>query len=169
MGAATPENPFSGTQIEPKCRMEIVLVRKSFRGTSGPETVWLGDLPIAVVKATATYYVHADYQNTPRQIDNASGQAVWTWEPVTFGANAPNTDPLNTGTSFDYKVRFPGQVADTEPELRYNYFRDYNPTLGRYVQSDPIGLIGGIDTYGYVRNTPVSSYHPMTGLGYVPS
>lgn len=114
-------------------------------------------MPIAVVKASATYYIHADYLNTPRQIDNASGQAVWTWEPVTFGANAPNTDPLNTGTSFDYKLRFPGQIADTEPGLRYNYLRDYNPSLGRYVQSDPIGLIGGVNTYVYVSDNPISS------------
>lgn len=126
-------------------------------GTNGPETVWLGDMPIAVVKTSATYYIHADYLNTPRQIDNASGQAVWTWEPVTFGANAPNADPLNTGTSFDYKLRFPGQIADTEPGLRYNYMRDYNPTLGRYVQSDPIGLIGGVNTYVYVGENPISS------------
>jgi RHS repeat-associated protein len=130
-------------------------------GTIGTETVWLWGMPVAVVKPTATYFVHADYLNTPRQIDNASRQAVWTWEPVAFGANAPNTDPLNTGTAFDYKLRFPGQIADAEPGLRYNYYRDYDPSLGRYVQSDPMGLLAGVNTFAYVDENPVSEEDPL--------
>ncbi|MWK59987.1 RHS repeat protein, partial [Pseudomonas otitidis] len=52
-------------------------------------------------------------------------------------------------------LRFPGQVADAHSGLYYNYFRDYDPETGRYVESDPIGLGGGLNTYGYVQGNPV--------------
>ncbi|HEY6619989.1 MAG TPA: hypothetical protein VIY68_10615 [Steroidobacteraceae bacterium] len=83
------------------------------------ETVWLGDTPVAIVKPANTFYVHSDYLNTPRQISNANRDPVWAWEPQNFGANAPNTDPTNSGPNFSCILRFPGQFADQEPGLRY--------------------------------------------------
>jgi RHS repeat-associated protein len=109
------------------------------------------------------YYVYSDQINAAREITNAAGAVVWradTTEP--FGANLPNENVAGQGR-FIYNQRFPGQYFDAETGLHYNYYRDYDPQSGRYVESDPIGLDGGINTYGYVDANPVSLVDP-TGL-----
>ncbi|MBF0523956.1 MAG: RHS repeat-associated core domain-containing protein [Deltaproteobacteria bacterium] len=113
------------------------------------ETVWLGDLPVAVLKPGAQYYVNPDHLGSPKSIIDSTGATVWKWDRDPFGNGAP------TGT-LTYNLRFPGQYFDSETGLYYNMARDYNPGLGRYVQSDPIGLRGGINTYTYVMNDPVN-------------
>ena len=59
-------------------------------------------------------------------------------------------------------LRFPGQYYDAETGLSYNYFPDYDGKTGRYIQSNPIGLAGGINTYGYVGGNPLV-YSDPTG------
>ncbi|WP_343997013.1 RHS repeat-associated core domain-containing protein, partial [Ideonella azotifigens] len=72
-----------------------------------------------------------------------------------FGNSAPNENPSALG-AFTLNLRFPGQTFDKETGLFYNLNRDYRATSGRYVESDPIGLAGGINTYAYVENDPIN-------------
>jgi RHS repeat-associated protein len=60
-----------------------------------------------------------------------------------------------------YNLRFPGQYYMAETGLNQNSFRDYDPQIGRYIESDLIGLDGGINTYAYAAANPVSHYDPM--------
>lgn len=130
------------------------------------ETVWLGNLPVAVLTGTgvsaATYYVNPDNLASPHIITDSTGNQAWTWDHFAFGDNAPNQNPSGLGL-FNYNARFPGQYADAESGLNYNMARDYNPILGRFIQSDPIGLNAGVNTYGYVLGNPISLTDP-TGL-----
>jgi RHS repeat-associated protein len=135
------------------------------------ETVWLEDLPVATLRPTGAqgnptpinlYYVHADHLGSPRAVTRPSDNALmWQWDNLDpFGANAANSNPAGQGT-FTFNLRFPGQYYDAEVGTSYNYFRDYDPMIGRYVESDPIGLTGGINTYAYATNGPLLASDPF--------
>jgi RHS repeat-associated protein len=91
------------------------------------------------------YFIHPDHLNTPRSITDQNGNEVWRWDNTeAFGSNPPNEDPGNTGNIFTCNLRAAGQYFDKETGLSYNYFRDFDPNLGRYIQSDPIGILGAL-------------------------
>jgi RHS repeat-associated protein len=96
-------------------------------------------------------------------IDPDRNVAVWNWSLANeaFGDSAPNEDPDADGIGFVFGMRMPGQRWDSATGMSYNYFRDYDPSTGRYVQSDPIGLYGGISTYGYVVGNPLRYTDPF--------
>jgi RHS repeat-associated protein len=107
------------------------------------------------------YYIHADHLSSPRQITDAAGNLVWQWDNSDpFGNNVPNENPNGAG-QFNFNLRFPGQYADKETNTYYNVMRDYDPSTGRYIQSDPIGLDGGINTYTYALNDPTYWTDPL--------
>jgi RHS repeat-associated protein len=124
--------------------------------TSAPQTVSIA----ASAPATKVFYIFSDQVNTAREITDTAGVKVWQADPDPFGANLPDENPAGQGR-FVYNQRFPGQYFDRETGLHYNYHRDYDPQTGRYIQSDPIGLRGGINTYGYVSGNPVMKYDPL--------
>ncbi|MGF6348361.1 RHS repeat-associated protein [Variovorax sp. W2I14] len=133
-----------------------------------------GPMPIAAVIDGATYAVHSDHLNTPRKLTNASGQAVWQWSYSAFGEDKPTVaknrfanlevtpNPGTTGISeVKFNLRYPGQYADEESGLFYNYFRSYDARTGRYSQPDPIGLGGGWNRFGYVGANPLRYSDPL--------
>ena len=109
-----------------------------------------------------TYNIYTDHLNMPREIRDYANQQRWLWYPEqaeAFGANLPDENPASVGT-FEYNLRFPGQIYHPISQSTYNYYRDYDPRTGRYIESDPIGLAGGINTYAYVGGNPLGAVDP---------
>ncbi|WP_137818657.1 RHS repeat-associated core domain-containing protein [Pseudomonas sp. 2FG] len=130
--------------------------------------IWLEGMPLAsyelkyatdgvTVLYTRQYYLHSDHLNTPRLATDPDQQLLWYWNSDAFGAGAA------TNNLIVINLRFPGQYYDQESGLHYNYFRDYDPQTGRYVESDPVGLGGGLNTFGYVLGNPIN-YADFLGL-----
>ncbi|WP_445147248.1 RHS repeat-associated core domain-containing protein [Dyella sp. Tek66A03] len=128
-------------------------------GTSTRDYVWLDNLPVAVVDTQGTIstvnYVYADGLNTPRAVANSTGVAQWQFA---YQSNPLGEQQPTSATGYSLNLRFPGQYYDAESGLAYNVNRDFEAATGRYVQSDPIGLGGGMSTYGYVGGGPLDSY-----------
>jgi RHS repeat-associated protein len=122
------------------------------------EHITLEGLPLALVDASispaALHAVHVDHLATPIAMTDPAGGVSWQGLRQPYGATAIGAV---TATNDN---RFPGQRLESETGLHYNYFRDYDPSTGRYVQSDPIGLAGGLNTYGYVLANPVNLIDP---------
>lgn len=140
-------------------------------GNPRQELFWLGDTPIAVrgtmpcmtggsCTETATAYIRTDHLNTPRELTrvNASNQhvSIWKWDSLPFGETEPNGNPSSLGV-MTFNHRSPGQYRDGETGLFQNWNREYEARLGRYVESDPLGLQAGPNTFGYVSANPLRS------------
>ena len=102
-------------------------------------------------------YIHTDHLNTPRLGTNDTQTLVWQYQSQAFGQGQADKDPDKNGINVNIRLRFPGQYRDGESGLYYNYFRYYDPTTGRYITSDPIGLRGGLNSYGYVGGNPLGA------------
>ena len=154
--------------------------QKTYSSTGKPSKaqywVWLDGQPIAgieleytgkgAVSKTSQYYLHSDHLNTPRMATNQNQALLWSWNSDAFGTGSVNEDAHGNKPSLDMPLRFPGQIYDAHTAMNYNYFRDYDPNTGRYIQSDPIGLKGGINTYNYVGGNPLSRTDPL-GLDWI--
>jgi RHS repeat-associated protein len=140
----------------------------NYSATGSPlqQAIWLGDYPVALINAPASgvpelAYVQPDHLGTPRVvIDPVRDVAIWEWSSKSevFGNQAPNGDPDGDGAVFELALRFPGQQATNASGMFYNYQRDYDSAVGRYSQSDPVGLIGGISTYSYALAHPTLKF-----------
>ncbi len=119
------------------------------------EYIWLNDMPLAVADYStgtpALFYVHADHLNRPIAMSDGTKSLVaqWSW--------LPSGGVHQFSGSKDLDLSFPGQVLFAETGLHYNWHRHYDPSIGRYTQPDPLGLIDGPNRYAYVLNDPLQN------------
>ncbi len=140
----------------------------SATGQAQQQAIWLDNYPVALINVPATgvpelAYVQPDHLGTPRVvIDPVRNVSIWEWsnKSEVFGNQIPSADPDGDGAAFELALRFPGQQATDVSGLFYNYQREYDPAVGRYSQSDPIGLKGGISAYAYVDSNPTIATDP---------
>ena len=122
-----------------------------------PEGMW-GTNPLWKKEGSNTYFYSNDHLGTPQLLTDTAGQVVWKAKAEAFGKTT-----VDASSSITNNLRFPGQYFDAETGWHYNYFRDYEPSIGRYVQSDPMGLEGGTNRFVYALGEPGRRSDP-TGL-----
>ena len=119
------------------------------------EYVWLDGAPIAVREGGVNYFVRVDHIGRPVFATNAAGAKVWSLAYLPFGG-------VRAATGVPTALRFPGQWFQSETGLHQNWMRDYDPSTGRYLEADPLGLVDGASVYGYARQSP-NMYADPTG------
>lgn len=125
------------------------------QGSGWSDYVWLNGRLIGRINGGQILAIHDDQVGRPEVMTDPSRAIVWRAKNYAFDRTVTvgNAVPLNLG--------FPGQYYDVESGLWNNGFRDYSPALGRYIESDPVGLTGGINTYAYVGGNPLIAVDPL--------
>ena len=116
--------------------------------------IYADNVLIAAVENGILVYITTDHLNAPQVVTDATGRVVWS---ATY-------DPFGKATitgNLKLNLRADGQYEDSETGLYYNWYRYYNPSLGRYITSDPLGLAAGNNTYIYVNGNPINYTDPQ--------
>ena len=131
-------------------------------GSPIAEYVYLAGQPLAMLRGGVIYYYHTDHLGTPQALTDKDRRVVWRAGYTPFGNTIILVDEIEN------RLRFPGQYFDEETNLHYNWFRYYDPSIGRYARSDPIGLVGGSNVYLYALANPLRFTDP-NGLDVYPA
>ncbi|MFH2048312.1 MAG: RHS repeat-associated core domain-containing protein, partial [bacterium] len=125
-----------------------LIAELSADGVVQKEYIYLGSEPVAMKVYGAQagiYYFLNDHLGTPQKLINNTGTIVWEAAYLPFGEAQVIIETITNN------LRFPGQYYDSETGLYYNWNRYYDPSTGRYLTPDPIGLEGGdVNLYSYV-------------------
>ena len=141
-----------------------LLFERDINTTRDTQHLYFQGDPIGIVRNSSLYFVIPDHLGRPEMMMDSTAAAITVWRAVLTAFDRQSI-PINTIGG--YHIGFPGQYHDEETGFAHNVNRDYDPATGRYLQSDPIGLAGGLDTYGYVGGNPVSYVDPLglDGIG----
>jgi RHS repeat-associated protein len=128
-------------------------------GNTLTEYVWFDDMPIALVANVDTspslYFVHTDHLDRPIMMTDANKSIVWQADYNPFGGVYSITGSATNN------LRFPGQYFLMEDGLHYNWYRNYDPTIARYIQPDPLGFVNGPSIYAYAGGNPFARIDPL--------
>ncbi len=128
--------------------------------TLASQYVYLNGTPVALIRNGSLYYVHNDQAGRPTLITNSAKSVVWKSQAFAFYST------ITADSIGGFNLRYPGQYYDAESGFAYNGARYYDPATGRYLESDPLGIGGGINTYAYAGGNPLSFVDP-NGLYYI--
>ena len=104
------------------------------------------------------FYIYADQIGTPRALVDTANKVRWQWNPADpFGIQPPDQSPQGDFVSLPFNLRFPGQYYDRESGLHTNGTREYDPTTGRYVEPDRVGVRAGLNPYTYAGANPITN------------
>ena len=96
------------------------------------------------------HYFHCDQIGIPREMTDKDGNLLWFGNYTGWGRLKEETKVTDSAYQ---PFRLQNQYADRETGLHYNFFRYYEPNVGRFVNQDPIGLLGGDNLYQFAPNT----------------
>ena len=130
------------------------------KGLWSTDPIWQADLtagqsPSLTTGATFNY-LQTDHLGTPMLATTRTGALSWKGVSEAFGA----AGVLQGQSTTTMNLRFPGQYFDEETGTHYNFRRDYQPRVGRFLQNDPVALWGGVNVYAYVGGNPIFSIDP---------
>ena len=165
--------------LPPTTDRQALLAASFGRDELALDPLWNGELdrePAPFKLEDLTFY-QCDHLGTPQELTDHEGKIAWEAKTRAWGEVKIALSDPSIRTGLEQNIRFQGQYFDEETGLHSNRFRYYEPEQGRYAQSDPIGLGGGINTYAYVGGNPLSqvdtrglayfAYRPLAGLSWL--